>query len=124
LYAPAAHRASGHPGQSESAPRRPDAEALPWFRKAGDQGNATAQSALGAMYMDGHGVAQDGAEAVKWYRRAANQGSAAAQFNLGVMERLQARRAAGLPAGAQMVQPCSRAHAGIDDCTGYGRQES
>ena len=38
------------------------------------------------MYMDGHGVAQDGAEAVKWHRRAADQGSsAAAQFNLGVM---------------------------------------
>ena len=40
---------------------------------------STAQSILGAMYYNGHGVAQDYAEAVKWFRLAANQGDANAQ---------------------------------------------
>ena len=61
------------------------AEALSWFRKAADQGNAQAQCSLGYMYNTGRGVAQDYAEAVRWYRNAADQGDAIAQYNLGVM---------------------------------------
>jgi len=61
------------------------AEAVKWFRKAADQGNAVAQSNLGVMYDNGQGVAQDYAEAVKWFRKAADQGNAKAQTNLGVM---------------------------------------
>ena len=49
------------------------------------QGEAKAQTILGTMYADGHGVPQDYAEALKWYRLAAAQGDASAQFNLGVM---------------------------------------
>jgi len=44
---------------------------------------AQAQSNLGVMYDEGHGVPQDDAEAVKWYRLAAEQGYADAQLNLG-----------------------------------------
>ena len=62
-----------------------DAEAVKWYRKAADQGDAIAQHNLGVMYSDGLGVPQDYAEAVKWYREAADQGEAAAQVNLGVM---------------------------------------
>ena len=47
------------------------AEAVKWFRKAAEQGNASAQSNLGVMYAEGRGVPQDDAEAVKWYRRGA-----------------------------------------------------
>jgi len=54
------------------------------LRAAAEQGDAFAQSYLGAMYYNGEGVPQDYAEAVKWYRLAANQGLAAAQFNLGL----------------------------------------
>ena len=38
---------------------------------AADQGHATAQRLLGAMYANGLGVTQDYAEAVRWYRLAA-----------------------------------------------------
>jgi TPR repeat protein len=60
------------------------AEAVKWFRKAGEQGNADAQNKLGCCYEEGSGVKKDLAEAAKWYRKAAEQGNAAAQYNLGV----------------------------------------
>ena len=62
-----------------------DKEAVKWYRKAADQGQARAQTSLGVMYSFGEGVPQDYKEAVKWYRKAANQGFARAQNNLGVM---------------------------------------
>jgi TPR repeat protein len=61
------------------------AEALKWYRKAAEQGEANAQSNLGVMYHEGEGTARDYAEAVKWWRKAAEQGHADAQNNLGVM---------------------------------------
>ena len=61
------------------------AEAVKWYRKAAEQGNAEAQSNLGMMYYAGQGVPQDHAEAAKWYLKAAEQGIASAQFNLGLM---------------------------------------
>ena len=51
-------------------------EAVKWYRKAADQGNAKAQHNLGVMYYNGMGVAQDYTEAVKWYRKAAEIGRA------------------------------------------------
>ena len=60
-------------------------EALKWFQKSADQGDASAQHNLGLMYYNGDGVPKSDAEAVKWYRLAAEQGDAAAQSNLGVM---------------------------------------
>jgi len=60
-------------------------EAVNWFRKAAEQGNAVAQHYLGVKYADGQGVAQNDAEAVKWYRKAAEQGDAPAQNDLGFM---------------------------------------
>ena len=70
------------------------AEAIRWYRRAADQGQAGAQQGaaaaqfnLGVMYHEGRGVPQDYAEAIRWYRRAADQGQAGAQFNLGLMYR-------------------------------------
>ncbi|MFO7642063.1 MAG: serine/threonine-protein kinase, partial [Candidatus Competibacteraceae bacterium] len=62
-----------------------DAEAVRWYRRAAEQGDAEAQANLGWMYLQGRGVAQDHAEAVRWYRQAAEQGFSKAQFNLGWM---------------------------------------
>ena len=59
--------------------------AVKWYRRAAEQGNATAQSNLGLMYDKGEGVSQDYKTAVKWYRHAAEQGDASAQSNLGLM---------------------------------------
>jgi TPR repeat protein len=52
-------------------------------RAAAEQGDASAQSALGPIYANGLGVQQDDALALKWYRRAAGRGNANAQFLLG-----------------------------------------
>ena len=60
-------------------------EAVKWYRKAADQGDADGQSNLGLMYQNGRGVAKDEVEAVKWYRKAADQGYANGQVNLGTM---------------------------------------
>jgi TPR repeat protein len=70
---------------SAAADRGDYATALRLWHPLADQGHADAQSNLGVMYDNGHGVPQNYAEAMKWYRLAANQGSANAQFNLGVM---------------------------------------
>ena len=59
------------------------AEAVKWYRKAAEQGNAEAQYMLGDCYRWGTGVTKDYAEAVKWYRKAADQGYASAQYWLG-----------------------------------------
>ncbi len=58
-------------------------EAVKWYRKAAEQGHASAQYNLGVCYEDGQGVPRDFSEAVKWYRKAAEQGYTFAQYNLG-----------------------------------------
>ena len=52
------------------------AEALRWYRRAAEQGDAIAQYDLALMYARGRGVPQDDAEAVKWLRSAVKQGDA------------------------------------------------
>lgn len=61
------------------------AEAVPWYRKAADQGNAAAQLMLGLMHYQGWGVVQDCAEAARWYLKAAEQSEAGAQYLVGLM---------------------------------------
>ena len=63
------------------------AEAIEWYRKAAEQGDASGQANLGYMYSNGFGVAKDYAEAIKWYRKSAEQGDAVGQVNLGFMYR-------------------------------------
>ncbi len=61
-------------------------EAVNWYRKAAEGGNAQGQANLGVMYEHGHGgLSQDDGEAVKWYRKAADQGNADGQAYLGDM---------------------------------------
>lgn len=60
-------------------------QAVTWFRKAAEQGDASAQYNLGLMYDKGRGVAQDDKQAVAWYRKAAEQGDVDAQRILGMM---------------------------------------
>lgn len=61
------------------------AKAAELIRSLAEQGDASAQNRLGAMYSDGKGVPQDHKEAAKWLRLAAEQGNANAQNNLGLM---------------------------------------
>ena len=44
---------------------RDDAESVKWYRKAAEQGHASALTALGLSYANGRGVPRDEAEAVK-----------------------------------------------------------
>jgi hypothetical protein len=61
------------------------AEALRWYRKAADQGDAKGQNAVALMYENGEGVPQEYAEALRWYHKSVDQGYAAAEYNLGNM---------------------------------------
>ncbi len=58
--------------------------AIEWYRKAADQGNARAQYNLGWCYANSKGMDKAPVEAVKWYRKAAEQGNARGQYNLGL----------------------------------------
>jgi TPR repeat protein len=60
-----------------------EVQAVDWFRRAAEQGDAAAQTNLGQAYREGRGVSKDQAEAVAWFRRAAEQGSGWAQYFLG-----------------------------------------
>ncbi len=62
-----------------------DSEALEWYRKAAEKGNADAQIELGKRYFEGRGVEQKYSTAAEWYRKAAEQGIARAQYQLGLM---------------------------------------
>jgi hypothetical protein len=62
-----------------------DQQAVAWYRKAAEQGNAMAQFNLGNMYANGQGVPKDDQQAVAWFRKAAEQGNDRAQFSLGLM---------------------------------------
>jgi TPR repeat protein len=44
-------------------------EAVKWYRKAAEQGDAPAQFNLGNSYANGEGVAKDAVEAAKWPSR-------------------------------------------------------
>ena len=61
------------------------AAALRIWRPLAEQGDASAQSALGLMYDQGKGVPENDVEAVRWYRLAAEQGVPDARFNLALM---------------------------------------
>ncbi len=58
-------------------------EAVKWYTKAAEQGEAVGQRLLGSCYANGAGIAKDEKEAVKWYAKAADKGDATAQSNLG-----------------------------------------
>lgn len=60
-------------------------EAVKWYQKAADRGNAKGEVSLGLMYENGYGVEKDYGEAVKWYQKAAEQGNADGEAHLGLM---------------------------------------
>jgi hypothetical protein len=57
-------------------------EAVKWYKKAAEQGDANAQIGLASCYFIGNGVTNDTTEAAKWIQKAAEQGNADAQFRL------------------------------------------
>jgi TPR repeat protein len=65
--------------------RKDYATAVAIWRPLAAQGNAEAETLLGAMYWSGEGVPRNHAEAAKLYLRAAEQGYARAQNDIGFM---------------------------------------
>lgn len=61
-------------------------EAVQFFKKAAEQGNALAQYNFGYCYEKGYGIEKNEEEAIKWYRKAAEQGYHNAQFEVGFYE--------------------------------------
>ena len=59
-----------------------DAEAVRWYRKAAEQGDADAQNNLGMHYLEGRGVPQDNVQAYMWLSLAAMRGDKKATQNL------------------------------------------
>ena len=67
-------------GHGEGVPQD-YAEAVKWYRKAAEQGDATAQFNLGTDYAKGQGVPQDYVLAHMWLNLAAAQGTEGAVKN-------------------------------------------
>ena len=65
--------------------RKDLALALSLWKPLAAQGNAEAQTLLGAMYWQGEGVERDHKEAARLYLLAAQQGYARAQYDIGFM---------------------------------------
>ncbi|WP_368500133.1 tetratricopeptide repeat protein, partial [Phascolarctobacterium succinatutens] len=57
-------------------------EAVKWYRKGAEAGNANAMANLGWMYDWGKGVDQNAEETKKWYKKAADCGNAWAKEQL------------------------------------------
>ncbi len=60
-------------------------DAMRWYGRAAEAGDAEAQFYLGYMHDRGLHGANDVSEALVWYRRAAAQGDVRAQFRLGLL---------------------------------------
>jgi hypothetical protein len=60
-------------------------EAIYWYRKAAEQGDADAHKKLGLMYVEGLGVIKDYVEAYTWWNVAAAQGVEGARKNRDVI---------------------------------------
>ena len=59
-------------------------EAVRWYRKAAEKGNAEGQRMLGYCYDHGLGVKANRTWAAQWYRKAADQGDPYAQAAYGL----------------------------------------
>jgi len=107
-------------------------KAVKWYRLAADQGDADAQSSLGAMYYQGQGVPQDYVCAHMWFDLAAAHGEKdAAKKRDTVAQRMteQIAEAQKLARGFMIFtitpnHPRSSAALGLDDrqCLSYCRR--
>jgi TPR repeat protein len=90
-------------------------EAVSWYRKAAELGEAWAMNNLGYMYQHGDGgLKPDAATAVSWYRKAAELGNTLAMTNLGVMY----ERGEGVKADAAMAVSWYRKAAELGEASG------
>jgi uncharacterized protein len=109
------------------------AEAVKWYRKAAEQGNARGKSNLGLIaargfiYEAGKHAPADGAQAVEWCRKEAEQGNARAQYNLGQMyewgngvPKNPAKAVKWYHEAAEQGEPAAEYKLGLCYCNGHG----
>ena len=66
--------------------KKSDPDALLWFKKAAEQGDAKGQYQLGQMYTEGKGgLKESEKDASIWYEKSAKQGYAPAQYYLAIL---------------------------------------
>jgi len=65
-----------------------DAEAVKWYRKAAEQGDASAQSKLGRLYTIGIGVVKNDLLAYQWHLLASAKGMESSQENMSLLEKI------------------------------------
>lgn len=106
-----------------------DTEALAWFTKAAEEGDADAQNNLGVIYAKG-GTKATREQAIKWYLEAARRGHRGAQQNLVALNNDNLERKVAAPASAELVQmkayegePVYQFLFGISFLVGNGSQE-
>jgi TPR repeat protein len=63
-----------------------DAEAVKWYRKAAEQGDAKAQNNLGSRYAQGEGVPENSIKAYVWWSMGKTQGQESAKENLDILK--------------------------------------
>ena len=63
------------------------AEAVKWYRKAAEHGNADAANTLGGIYAEGRGVPRDYARAYAWFSLAMLAGDQRAEANRDIAAR-------------------------------------
>ena len=76
---------AGKPAVDMSENRAESEATAKELRKLAQEGNVTAQNALGLLYKVGKGVPQSYGQAKKWFEEAAKQGHVEAQVNLGTL---------------------------------------
>jgi TPR repeat protein len=64
------------------------AEAMKWYKRAAERGDAKGQTNLGTMYIEGKGIKKDYREGIKWLQIAAKQREPMSLYNLGVLNDL------------------------------------
>ena len=60
-------------------------QAMTWFQKSADAGNAKAMYYIGVLYHDGKGVPKDAVKALDWFTKAAKLGDADARAAIAQM---------------------------------------
>jgi len=71
--------------EKERGVRRNIARAAAWYRKAAEQGLASAQISLAGRYRCAQRIPQDGAHAVTWHREPSCPGNANVRINFGIL---------------------------------------
>jgi TPR repeat protein len=84
-------------------------EAVQWYRKAADHGDAAAQFNLGTLYANGRGVAVDYVEAYHWLSLASSRFAASDEQRTRAIQ--NCTLVASMMTGAQIAEAQKRANA-------------